>query len=109
MAILRILLLFSLGLFLGCGGDSAVALQEKFDRLKLGMTNSQIAEIMGAGKAVTFAEIKAYPEFPTLNPADAPEDSKWTRWGEGYPYVLAAVSKDKLVLVRILGVRPSKK
>lgn len=93
----------------GCGGDSAKALEQKYERLKMGMTKAQVTEIMGPGKSVTIDEIKAYPEFPTLNPRDAPADTQWTRWGEGIPYVLAGMSKDKVVLVRIFGVGPSKR
>ena len=92
----------------GCG-DGKHELERKYDRLKLDMTAEQVTAIMGQGKPVTAAEIAAYPEHPKLDTAGLPEDTRWVRWGDGYPYVLAGFSKDKLVMAQILGVDPPKR
>lgn len=107
---MRILLTACVALFsfTGCG-DGGHELERKYDRLKLDMTTVQVAAIMGQGKPVTTAEIAAYPEFPKLDLTGLPEDARWVRWGDGYPYVVACFSKDKLVLSRILGVGPPKR
>ena len=93
----------------GCGGERKHELESKYDQLKLDMSAGQVTAIMGEGKPVTAAEIAAYPEHPKLDMTGLPEDTRWVRWGDGYPYVLAGFSKDKLVLAQIVGVGPPKR
>ncbi len=107
---MRLSLLTVLSLLMLCGcGDGKHELERKYDRLKLDMTAEQVTAVMGEGKAVTTAEIAAYPEHPKLDATGLPDDTRWVRWGDGYPYALAAFSKDRLVLAQVLGVGPPKR
>ena len=92
----------------GCG-DGKHDLERKYDRLKLDMTAEQVTAVMGEGKPVTAADIAAYPEHPKLDMTGLPDDTRWVRWGNGYPYVLAGFSKDGLVLAQVFGVGPPKR
>jgi hypothetical protein len=93
---------------LGCQ-DGKHNLERKYDKLKVGMTDKEVSGIMGSGKSVTAEEIAAYAEYPKLDLAGLSGDTRWVKWGDGYPYVLAGFDKDKLVVARIVGVAPAKK
>jgi hypothetical protein len=110
----RLLGLLAIGagslLFAGCkGGDQKHELERKYDQLKIDMTSEEVAAIMGEGKPVTAAELATYPEHPQLDTTGLPEDTRWVRWGDGYPYVLAGFGKDILVLAAIKGVGQPKR
>lgn len=92
-------------LVLGCG-DGKSDLERKYDKLKVGMTDKEVTAIMGSGKPVTAEEIAAYLEYPKLDLSGLSGDTRWVRWGDGYPYVLAGFDKDKLVVARIVGAKP---
>ena len=92
----------------GCG-DGKHDMERKYDRLKLRMTAEQVTAVMGEGKPVTASDIAAYSEHPKLDMTDLPDDTRWVRWGDGYPYVLVGFSKDRLVLAQVSGVGPPKR
>lgn len=94
--------------FAGCG-DGKHDLERKYDQLKLDTTVEQVTAIMGDGEPVAAADIAAYPEHPKLDMTGLPDDTRWVRWGDGYPYVLAGFSKGRLVLAQVFGVGPPKR
>ena len=99
------ILIFS---FVGCGAGKH-DLERKYEQLKIDMTAEKVKTVMGDGKPVTSSEIASYPEYPKLNLNGLPDDTRWVRWGESYPYVLAGFSKDRLVIAQIVGVGPPKR
>lgn len=104
-----IMLVSALGLvsLAGCGGDEHKSdLEQKYDRLKLGMSHQEVAAILGPGRQVTAAQIAAAPEYPKLDTAGLPEDTVWYVWDGNLQYVLVGFSKDKAVLAQITGSPP---
>jgi hypothetical protein len=97
-------------LVMGCNGDSSKEMEQKYDQLKVDMSVAEVNAIMGgAGKAMSVDVVDEMPEKERPDLTKLPSDTRWVRWGESYPYVLVAFSKDKMVLAQVLMYKHSKK
>lgn len=90
----------------GCGGNSKSDLEQRYEQVRTGMTEEQVAGILGQGRAVTTAELATYPEYPKFDTKEFPPDTKWMQWDGKLQYVLVGIAGGKVVVCRLVGAQP---
>lgn len=96
----------SLAVLPGCGKSGKSDLERRYEQVQTGMTEEQVADILGQGRVVTAAELATYAEYPKFDPKEFPPETKWVQWDGNLQYVLAGFSDGKLVVCQLVGAEP---